>query len=241
MPKVVGKVERAVGKVIPRTWTPNQVVAHNLTRARELRGWTQEEAAEALAPFLGARLSAASLSAIERSIRGTRVKQFSADELVALSRAFELPLGWWLTPPDEGALHTPDHPRTGVDFVELVDVTLGTAATLPPWAKALEEWSAHHATMSSERPAGVPTANLELRARALVRERFGDLVQARDTLRRLADVLDALDRPARDDTVRAPSRPSGRLRPAPGRRATPKAAAPVKRAPASKRPRGSGR
>src|SRR3974390_3261592 len=102
--KVAGKLERGVGKVIPRTGPPNQVVAQNLPRARELRGWTQEEAADALAPYLGARLSGASLSAIERSIRGTRVKVFSADELVALSRAFELPLGWWFTPPDEGAL-----------------------------------------------------------------------------------------------------------------------------------------
>ncbi len=77
MAKVAGKLERLPGKAVPRTWTPNQVVAHNLTRARELRGWTQEEAADALAPYLGVRLSGASLSAIERSVQGTRVKQFS--------------------------------------------------------------------------------------------------------------------------------------------------------------------
>ena len=103
-------------KLLPRTWSPNQVVAHNLTRARLLRGWTQDQAAEALAPYLGSRLSLASFSAIERSIAGTRVKQFTADELVALSRAFDLPLGWWFTPPAEGAMYTPDHQRTGVDF-----------------------------------------------------------------------------------------------------------------------------
>ncbi len=42
-------------EVLPRTWSPNQVVAHNLTRARLLRGWTQDQAAEALAPYLGTR------------------------------------------------------------------------------------------------------------------------------------------------------------------------------------------
>jgi transcriptional regulator with XRE-family HTH domain len=212
VPKLAGKLERAAGKVIPRTWTPNQVVAHNLTRARELRGWTQEEAADALAPYLGTRLSGASLSAIERSIRGTRVKVFSADELVALSRAFDLPLGWWFTPPDEGALHTPDHPRTGTDFVELVDITLGTAETLPVWTNALQAWAATHGAISAARPTGAPTTNLELRALALVRERFGDVGQARETLRRLSDVLDALDRPARDDVVHDESATTGTRR-----------------------------
>ena len=242
MPKIVGKVERAAAKVIPRTWSPNQVVAHNLTRARDLRGWTQEEAADALAPYLGVRLSGASLSAIERSVRGTRVKVFSADELVALSRAFELPLGWWLTPPDEGALHTPDHPRTGLDFAELVDVTLGTAATLPAWTKALADWSTHHAGTSPERPTAVATTtNLELRALALVRERFGDVGQARETLRRLADVLEALDRPVRADTVQTASRSGGQSAPVPGQRGTPKRTAPAKRATASTRRRGAGK
>ncbi len=103
MPKITDKL----AKVLPRTWCPNQVVAHNLTRARLLRGWTQDQAAAELAPYLGFHLSAASFSAIERSIAGTRVKQFTADELVALSRAFDLPLGWWFTPPDDGTMYTP--------------------------------------------------------------------------------------------------------------------------------------
>jgi len=69
---------------------------------------SQEQAADELAPYLGARLSHASFSAIERSIASTRVKQFSADDLVALSRAFRVPLGWWFIPPDEA----PCTPRT---------------------------------------------------------------------------------------------------------------------------------
>ena len=52
---------------IRRTMTPNQIVAFNVAKARALRGWTQEEAAEALAPYLGAKLSGPSFSALERS------------------------------------------------------------------------------------------------------------------------------------------------------------------------------
>ena len=68
-----------------RSFTPNQVVAQRIVIARELRGWTQEEAAERLEPFLGARWSGATFSIVERSVDGKRIRQFSADELVALS------------------------------------------------------------------------------------------------------------------------------------------------------------
>ena len=187
-------------EVLPRTWSPNQVVAQNLIRARLLRGWTQDEAAEALAPYLGTRLSTASFSAIERSIAGTRVKQFTADELVALSRAFDLPLGWWFTPPADGALHTPDHPRTGVDFDSLVDVVLGTAETIPAWTDALHQWAAGRAGTTGARGrrlAAGGAEQIDRRARTLLRERFGDLTQARDVLRRLADLVAELDEPPR--------------------------------------------
>jgi transcriptional regulator with XRE-family HTH domain len=194
MTKITEKVE----EWLPRTWSPNQVVAYNVIRARLLRGWTQDQAAAALAPYLGSHLSAASFSAIERSIAGTRVKQFNADELVALSRAFRVPLGWWFTPPPEGTLHTPDHQRTGLDFAQLVDVILGTADTLPAWTEALEQWAAQRAKTGRGKAPTVDTParageQVELRARALVREQFGDTREASDVLRRLADLLDQLD------------------------------------------------
>src|SRR4051794_151231 len=96
-----------------RAWTCNQIVAYNLARARLLRGWTQDQAAQNLAPYLGQRLSAASWSAMERSVDGGRIKHFTADELLALARGFEVPIGWFLTPPpasDGIALATADHP-----------------------------------------------------------------------------------------------------------------------------------
>jgi transcriptional regulator with XRE-family HTH domain len=67
--------------------TATQVVAHNLRRARGLRRWTQEEAAERLEPHLGVRWSKASFSAAER-----RGRQFSADEVIAFAAAFDFPL-----------------------------------------------------------------------------------------------------------------------------------------------------
>ncbi|TKA13209.1 helix-turn-helix domain-containing protein [Actinacidiphila oryziradicis] len=74
-------------------------MSYNLLRARELRGWTQLEAAERISTCLGKTWSIPVYAAAERAHRSARVKEFSADELVALSRAFRLPLTWWLVPP----------------------------------------------------------------------------------------------------------------------------------------------
>jgi hypothetical protein len=79
--------------------TPNMCVAWNLRRARTLREWTQEEAAERLAPHIGTRWTKAVFSAAERSVDGERVRQFTADDLYAFGRAFELPVSYFLCPP----------------------------------------------------------------------------------------------------------------------------------------------
>ena len=85
----------------PRVYTPNQVVAYNLRRARLLRGWTQDETAELLAPHLGVRWSSASYSLAERSLeRPERIRNFTADEVVAFSLTFALPILWFFFPPD---------------------------------------------------------------------------------------------------------------------------------------------
>lgn len=82
-----------------KAWTINQLVAYNLAKARRLRGWTQDEAAGVLERYTGGRWSKASWSAAERSVDGVRVRQFGADDLVAFSLCFDLPLSWWLMPP----------------------------------------------------------------------------------------------------------------------------------------------
>lgn len=79
--------------------SPNQVVAYNLLYARTMRGLTQEEAAEQLEPHLGTRWSKASFSAAERSMVGDRKRKFSADEIVAFARTFDVPVSFFFIPP----------------------------------------------------------------------------------------------------------------------------------------------
>src|SRR4051812_18019469 len=90
--------------------TGNRLVAYNLRRLRKERGLTQEEAATLLAPYVDEAWSPASFSSAERSeVRTYRVRQFSADDLLALSLAFDVPVSYWFLPPapeerDEGRL-----------------------------------------------------------------------------------------------------------------------------------------
>jgi transcriptional regulator with XRE-family HTH domain len=81
--------------------TGNQIVAYNLRRAREKRGWKQEEAAKRLEPYLGQLWSKATFSAAERSVDGTRIREFTADELLAFGRVFEMPVVAFFLPPAE--------------------------------------------------------------------------------------------------------------------------------------------
>jgi transcriptional regulator with XRE-family HTH domain len=77
----------------------NEIVAYNFRAARELRGWTQEDTAGALEPFLGQRLPQASISAVERAYEGDRRREFDAQEILAFALTFDLPLVWFFLPP----------------------------------------------------------------------------------------------------------------------------------------------
>lgn len=85
----------------PLFWgiTPNQLVGYNLLSARQERGWTQAQAAEALEPHLGVRWTVAQVSAAERSVDGTRIRQFTADDIVAFAQAFGVPIAYFFLPP----------------------------------------------------------------------------------------------------------------------------------------------
>jgi hypothetical protein len=182
----------------PRTWTPNQIVAFNINQARLKRGWTQDQAAEALAPYLGTRLSTASWSAIERSVDGGRIREFTADEIVAFARGFELPLGWFLTPPptsDDIRVATPDSKNEGLDPRRLLDVVLGTPDSLSEWEDVLLTWPSitHRARIGPDgkmetlgRVDEDVHRRLEdsarLRARMLLRDQLGGLDEAMDVL-----------------------------------------------------------
>jgi transcriptional regulator with XRE-family HTH domain len=77
----------------------NEIVAYNFRRARELRGLTQDEAADRLAPFLGVRLKQAAISGIEGAYGGAKRREFDAQELLAFACGFDLPLIWFFIPP----------------------------------------------------------------------------------------------------------------------------------------------
>jgi hypothetical protein len=195
--------------------TPNQIVAYNVAKARAIRGWTQEQAAEALAPYLGARLSGASFSSLERSAwKVDRIKQFSADELLALSRGFDLPIGFFFTPPPpdfDAGLYAPDAGMKGLDPIVMLDAVLGRPDNLEHWEHELLAYSASQAPMpkSKREKPSVSPADLaerleplgELRGKALLRHAFGELADASDVLERLADALRLLDDTAPDDTA----------------------------------------
>jgi hypothetical protein len=200
---------------IRRVMTTNQIVAHNVAKARAIRGWTQDQAAEAIAPFWGARMSEASFSALERSAWNVnRIKQFSADELLALSRGFDLPIGFFFTPPPpafDAGLYGPDAGNKGLDPIVLLDAILGTPDNLGYWQAELLAYAASQAPeprSKREKPSVSPKdlpQRLEplgtLRAKALLRQAFGGLDNASEVLERLAEALRLLDDTASDITT----------------------------------------
>ncbi len=87
----------------PEFRTVNEVVAHNLARARHAKGWTQGEAAKRLQQQSGKTWTAATLGAAERTAAGTsvsRTRQFDANELLAFSLVFGQPISYFFLPPD---------------------------------------------------------------------------------------------------------------------------------------------
>jgi transcriptional regulator with XRE-family HTH domain len=125
-----------------RRWTASQVVAHNLTRARELRGLTQTQVAERLSRFTGTRWSQATVAQAEGSVGGQRIRQFTANELVGLARTFDLPILYFFLPPDDhdGRLAT-DDTKTGLPWEYLLVLLLGHRATFGVVADRAAGWT----------------------------------------------------------------------------------------------------
>jgi transcriptional regulator with XRE-family HTH domain len=124
-----------------RTWTASQLVAHNLTRGRELRGLTQVELAERLTRFTGSNWSQATVAQAEGSVGGQRVRQFGANELVAIARALDLPILFLFLPPDDGEGHlaADDHPA-GLDWEYLVLLLFGHRGNFGVLAERAALW-----------------------------------------------------------------------------------------------------
>ncbi|MGI9028587.1 MAG: helix-turn-helix domain-containing protein [Ilumatobacteraceae bacterium] len=129
---MVGRKRSRPPKPPPASLTAHQVVAYNFARAREARGWTQVETSEQLALFLGYRLNQAGVSAIEKTYDSERRRNIDVAEIVAYSRCFGFPIGWFFLPP---AGHTDDliEPvqtgeleRVNLDTAHLLALVLGT-------------------------------------------------------------------------------------------------------------------
>ena len=190
-------------------FTANQVVAFNLTQAREWRGWTQDEAAAALEPYLGVRWSKATFSQAERSVAGRFIRNFTADEIVAFARGFELPVTWFFMPPPPWAapglpsrLAAHDDPRFGQPVAMLVDLVFGDESQQALLAARLD------AFLDALGPAGLTAAQGRIaslvahRVEAVVREAFRDIEQWKTTLRAIANQLGQLELRSKRAVVR---------------------------------------
>ncbi len=115
----------------------NQVVAYNVRAARDLRGWTQDEFAAQLEPYLGQRMTQAGVSSIERAWDGERRREFDAHELLVFAMVFELPIIWFLLPPpgDHRLLR-----GTTRQANELYKWLMGSPEMLPPLYDRLREY-----------------------------------------------------------------------------------------------------
>ncbi len=135
----------------------NEIVAYNFRAARELRGWTQEEAAARLEGLLGQRLPQASISAIERAYEGERRREFDAHELLAFALAFELPLVWFFLPP-RGDTRRLRHTSSQVN--QLYGIVFGRPEQLGPVYERLRQLGIDDPTEADtamEQIAGAPS------------------------------------------------------------------------------------
>jgi len=178
------------------TWTPNQVVAGNLVRLRQRRGLTQGEVARLLSSIAGKEWTEAMVAHAERSVTGNRVREFTADDLVTLARAFDVPVLYFLTPAPTGIFVYV--PGSRIDTMTMLEAVLGRLDNLSEWETLLDEWS-----FSSNEELPFPLSQQArqhiralageialIRAHHLIRKHFkGDLGELQDTLTSLAKLV----------------------------------------------------
>lgn len=197
---------------VPLYWgmTPNQIVAYNLNQARIWKGWTQEQAADALAPYVGSRWSKANFSAAERSMDGQRIRNFDADEIVAFARTFELPVTFFFMPPVPWAdnlpvrLRTPDAGPLGLALTKMVDLVFGERHNMGLLSERLQQFLERLGPERVTEAQGKIQKLVLVRMSKLVKESFGDLERWQTQLRSMANQLEDMVTRARsgvwDDT-----------------------------------------
>lgn len=185
---------------IPLFWgmTPNQIVAYNLAQARQWKGWTQDQAAEAIAPFVGSRWSKANFSAAERSVTGERIRNFDADEIVAFAQAFELPVTFFFMPPVPwaeglpGRLVTPDSGPLGHALAKMVDLVFGERHNIGLLSIRLEEFLDQLGTGGLTDAQQRIQALTDVRLGKLIQKAFRDLERWQTQLRSMANKIEGM-------------------------------------------------
>jgi transcriptional regulator with XRE-family HTH domain len=184
------------------TWTPNQVVAANLNRLRQRRGLTQAEAARKLSEVAGKPWTEAMMAHAERSVTGNRIREFTADDLVTMARAFDVPVLYFLTPPPGIFISVPDSQAYGVTTLTMLEAVLGRLDNLAEWEALLDEWDFvdddqlpfPHSQQSRQELKAVAREVSLVRAQHVIRHHFkGDLAQLQETLRSLADLVQTVN------------------------------------------------
>ena len=172
-------------------------------RRRAWRDWTQEEAAEHLAPYLGTKWSKASFSAAERSVDGERVRNFSADEIVAFARGFGLPVGFFFLPPPRSAadaeirLAAPEKPAWGIPTSELIDVVFGAPGEIGYMGMRVEEFFRQESLELQTEAQRRLSQHTELVVEAIVKRDLNRFSTWRTMLTNLAQQLEDWQRRAR--------------------------------------------
>ena len=148
----------------PPTLTTHQIVAYNFARARAAAGWTQVETSDRLEPYLGYKLNQAGVSAIEKTYDSERRRNIDTADVVAFSRCFRRPIGWFFLPPPGrgGDLVEPvnDDRRYHLPAADLVALAIGTPsglARLPrSHRRAAQDRPRAHRRRPPLRPRGPP-------------------------------------------------------------------------------------
>jgi transcriptional regulator with XRE-family HTH domain len=165
---------QAPSEIRPGQADLNEIVAYNFRAARELRGWTQDETAQALEGLLGQRLPQASISAIERAYEGDRRREFDAQEILAFALGFNLPLVWFFLPPpgDRRTLH-----HTTNIVSELYGIVFGREDQLEPVYERLRELGIDDQT-EAQRTIEILTGRPNLDRQSSYRERRKQMLLA---------------------------------------------------------------
>jgi len=137
-------------------------------------------------------------------VTGNRIREFTADDLVAMARAFDVPVLYFLTPPPKLFVSVPDSPTFGVHSAKMLEAVLGRPDNLSEWEALIDEWTLDP---EDEVPFPLDAARREqvrataqeialVRAHHLVRRYFEgvDLLALSKTMRRMADLVFEVER-----------------------------------------------